>query len=104
MYRGLGDDTTESSGGYVAPNVGALASSVTADLSTALAAVQTGSINWGALDWHEWALIVLGGYVVIRGLTRSVRSTGRAVKTSAKKTASGFHKRRRALKTVFTGK
>lgn len=81
-YVGLGQDEESPA----APGITDLLSQITA--------------GW---DWHEWALAGIGAYLVVRTLFRGARSTSRAVTKKTRKVGSSIRRRKRALKTVFTG-
>lgn len=62
-----------------------------------------GGIDTSNWDWHEWALVVIGGYLVVRTIFRGGRAVKQGTVKKVKKVGSGIKRRRRALKTVFTG-
>ncbi len=68
--------------------------------SNPLDIVQSMTADW---DWHQWALAAIGGYLVVRTVFRAGRSGTQAVGKKVKKVGGGIRKRRKALKTVFTG-
>lgn len=62
-----------------------------------------GLLDTSSWDWHEWALAILGVYFVGSRIFRGGRRAKETVQKKARKVGGGFTKRRRALKTVFTG-
>jgi hypothetical protein len=62
-----------------------------------------GGIDTSNWDWHEWALAIVGGYLVVRTIFRGGRSVKEGVGKKVRKVGGGLKKRKRALKTVFTG-
>jgi hypothetical protein len=82
VFPGLGDDITVPTP------------------SNPLDILQSMTADW---DWHQWALAGIGSYLVVRTIFRAGRSGTQAVGKKVKKVKSGVKKRRKALKTVFTG-
>lgn len=64
---------------------------------------QGGGIDTSNWDWHEWTLAIIGGYLVVRTIFRGGRAVKQGTQKKVRKVGSGLKKRRRALKTVFTG-
>lgn len=90
MYHGLGDDLLPEE-------------SAPAQISTGYLMLQQAQQATAGWDWHQWALAAIGGYLVVRTIFRAGRRGTQAVGKKVKKVGSGIRRRRKALKTVFTG-
>jgi hypothetical protein len=74
------------------------------DPATYSAAFQSGGIldtsNWG---WENYALAGIATYLVLGRVFRGGRAVSQGVSKKTRAVGSGLKKRRKALKTVFTG-